>query len=53
MLTSTLKDLEERGFVKRIQFNEIPPHVEYSPTDKAEDLHIVFDAMHEWASRNV
>ena len=53
MLTSTLKDLEERDLIKRIQFNEIPPHVEYSQTDKAKDLHIVFDAMHEWASKNI
>ena len=53
MLTSTLKDLEERDLIERIQFNEIPPRVEYSPTDKARDLHIVFDAMYEWASKNM
>lgn len=53
MLTSTLKDLEERDLIERIQFNEIPPRVEYSATDKARDLHIVFDAMYEWASKNM
>ena len=31
MLTSTLRDLEELGSVHREQFNEISPHVEYSP----------------------
>lgn len=53
MLTSTLKDLEERDLIKRTQFNEIPPRVEYSSTDKARDLRIVFDAMNEWASKNM
>ena len=32
MLTATLKDLEAKGIVHREQFNEIPPHVEYSET---------------------
>lgn len=48
MLTSTLKDLEEQGLVKRIQFNEIPPHVEYSATDHAKTLRTVFEAMATW-----
>ena len=33
MLSSTLKDLEKFGIIHREQFNEIPPHVEYSLTD--------------------
>lgn len=48
MLTATLRDLEKRGLVKRIQFNEIPPHVEYTLTEKAKALHTVFEAMIEW-----
>ena len=38
MLTETLKGLEKEGLVQRKQFNEIPPHVEYSFTDKGKDL---------------
>lgn len=38
MLTSTLRDLEKYGIVYREQFNEIPPHVEYSLTDKGKAL---------------
>lgn len=53
MLASTLKNLEERQLVERIQFNEIPPHVEYTSTDKAKELRVVFEAMSEWGSKNL
>lgn len=51
MLTSTLKDLEERGLVDRIQYNEIPPRVEYTATEKAKDLNAVFEAMAAWGQQ--
>lgn len=38
MLTSTLRDLERLGLVRREQYNEIPPHVEYSLTEKGRAL---------------
>lgn len=53
MLASTLKDLEERRLVMRIQYNEVPPHVEYRATEKAKELRIVFAAMKEWSSKNL
>lgn len=53
MLTSTLKDLEEKSLIKRIQYNEIPPHVEYISTTKAKNLKIVFEAMEQWGSKNL
>ena len=37
-LSNALKDLEKDGILVRKQFNEIPPHVEYSLTEKGEDL---------------
>ena len=49
MLTATLKGLEEQGLVRRVQFNEIPPHVEYSATEKARALRRVFDEMARWS----
>ena len=48
MLTSTLRELEKDGLICREQFNEIPPHVEYSFTKKGRDLMPVFYAMMNW-----
>ncbi|MBD5093540.1 MAG: hypothetical protein HDT26_04505 [Subdoligranulum sp.] len=36
------------SITERVQFNEIPPHVEYSFTQKGRDLMPVFYAMMNW-----
>ena len=51
MLTTALKDLEEKGLVIRTQFNEIPPHVEYSLSDAGQNLYPVFMSMAEWGEK--
>lgn len=51
MLANTLRDLEERGLVLREQFNEIPPHVEYSLTESGKALFPIFSAMATWGLR--
>lgn len=48
MLASTLRDLESFGIVNREQFNEIPPHVEYSLTEKGKALLPVFFELAKW-----
>lgn len=48
MLTNTLRDLESFGIVHREQFNEIPPHVEYSLTEKGKALLPVFFELAKW-----
>ena len=48
MLTATLRDLEELGIIHREQFNEIPPHVEYSLTQKGKELLPVFYEISKW-----
>ncbi|GIM46186.1 transcriptional regulator [Collibacillus ludicampi] len=46
-LSIRLKELEEEGIVSRTIFSEIPPHVEYSLTEKGKTLRPIFDAMIE------
>lgn len=53
MLTSTLRNLENIGIVKREQFNEIPPHVEYSLTEKGKKLAPVFYEIARWGEENL
>ena len=48
MLTSSLRELEQDGLVDRVQFNEIPPHVEYSLSAKGKELLPVFYEMTKW-----
>jgi DNA-binding HxlR family transcriptional regulator len=51
MLSSTLKDLEKKGFVIRTQFNEIPPHVEYALSESGKGLYTIFIEMANWAEK--
>ncbi|BCZ44556.1 transcriptional regulator [Clostridium gelidum] len=48
MLTRSLQSLEEHGLVKRVQYNKIPPHVEYSLTDSCHDLMPALAIINEW-----
>ena len=47
-LKEILRELEENGLISRKQFNEIPPHVEYSLTGMGRDLLPVFYAIMNW-----
>lgn len=51
MLSSTLKDLEELDILHREQFNEIPPHVEYSLTEKGRALLPIFAELAKWGEK--
>lgn len=44
MLTRSLQELEAHGLVSRIQYSEIPPHVEYCLTKAGQKL---IPALHE------
>ena len=48
MLTKSLRELERDGLIQREQFNEIPPHVEYSLTTMGKDLLPIFYAIMNW-----
>lgn len=53
MLTTTLRDLEQFGIVHREQFNEVPPHVEYSLTEKGKALLPVFTELAKWGENHL
>lgn len=53
MLANTLKDLEKLCIVRREQFNEIPPHVEYSLTEKGKALLPVFTELAKWGEMHL
>lgn len=48
MLTSTLKELEADGLVSRVQYNEVPPRVEYSATKNGKRLMPALKEIRMW-----
>ena len=48
-LSTRLKALTAAGLLDREAYNEVPPRVEYTPTQKAESLFPVFGHLHHWA----
>ena len=48
VLTSQLRDMEEKGLVSRKVYAEVPPRVEYSLTELGKSLTPILDAMREW-----
>ncbi|MDG5472027.1 helix-turn-helix domain-containing protein [Jeotgalibacillus sp. ET6] len=52
MLSSQLKELEKDGIVKRKEYPQVPPKVEYSLTEKAETLLPVLEHLCEWGDHN-
>ena len=47
-LTRQLRELERDGLVKRTQYNEIPPRVEYEATELSATLGPVLETIAEW-----
>lgn len=52
MLSQTLKTLEKSNLVKRKQYSEIPPRVEYSLTDVGQSLMPNIEMLIKWAVEN-
>lgn len=52
VLTDVLRNLESMGLVTRTQYNEIPPRVEYSPTEKCRRLLPVYYEIIKWCAEN-
>ena len=49
MLSSSMKDLERDGPVTRTQYEQIPPRVEYSITEKGLQLMPILQQLAQWA----
>ena len=49
MLSQTLKELEKSGIVTRHQYNEVPPRVDYTLTDKGKSILPLLTEMAQWA----
>lgn len=52
MLTQQLKELVEDKLVKRVEYMQIPPKVEYSISEKGKEFIDILKLMHEWGSKN-
>ena len=52
-LSVQLKTQEEYGSVKRVQYEAIPPHVEYSLTEIGQKFHPVITAMETWGNQYI
>ena len=51
VLIDQLKSLEKDHIIKRKQYQQIPPKVEYTLTKKSESLCTVFKTFEEWINR--
>lgn len=48
VLTSQLRDMEDKGLLTRTVYAEVPPRVEYTLTETGRSLKPVLDAMVAW-----
>jgi DNA-binding HxlR family transcriptional regulator len=52
MLTQTLRELERHGIVRRRDYGEIPPRVEYSLTPLGRSLGALVQEIEDWVVAN-
>lgn len=53
MLTRTLKDLENHDLIIRKKFSEVPPHVEYSLTEKCLKIVPALELINKWGKEEL
>lgn len=51
-LSQQLKEMEDDNIIHRKQYNQIPPKVEYSLTEKGKTLLPILELMSQWGERN-
>ncbi|WP_082232061.1 winged helix-turn-helix transcriptional regulator [Halobacillus massiliensis] len=52
VLSQQLKELEEDQFIQRVQYNTIPPKVEYSMTEMGKTVMPILEQMHLWGTEH-
>lgn len=52
MLTQTLRRLERNGVILRIDYDEVPPHVEYEITELGTSLGEQLTPLCQWGDQN-
>ena len=53
MLSKTLEELEEQGMIRRIQYDCIPPKVEYTLSCKGKTLLPALLALRDWGEEQI
>lgn len=51
-ISSRLREFQEAGLITREQFDEIPPRVEYSLTERGKEVRERLNPLLEWAIEN-
>lgn len=52
-LSRQLKELEQDQLLHRRQYNEVPPRVEYSLTERGKTLIPILSLMYQWGQENM
>ncbi|PVF73470.1 hxlR-like helix-turn-helix family protein [Proteus mirabilis] len=53
MLSQSLQVLEQDGFINRMSYPVVPPHVEYSLTDLGEQISEKLTLLADWIEINL
>jgi DNA-binding HxlR family transcriptional regulator len=53
VLAAHLRELEEDGIVHREAYDEVPPRVEYSLTERGETLNEALGPLGDWGKENM
>ena len=51
-LSTNLKELEADHLIVRVEYQQIPPKVEYSLSDRGKSLMVVLDQLCVWGRKN-
>jgi DNA-binding HxlR family transcriptional regulator len=53
MLTQQLRELERDGLIKRVEYDEMPPRVEYSLSDLGISVGSVYKTINSWQKEHL